>query len=452
MTVSVLSLTPFVLAVFLFAIVRPRWVILLPLILHPLYLVRTTVGPLPTTGLEVILVLSVVTAVVVWRGELVRTSRALPRSAAILMLLFIVAATLSASIAPHPLTAWGQWKAFVIEPVAYAFVLLPLLRSPDGQKAVVRALLAGGIFATGLSLAVGILAFTPFPLHPPPYTLDFFRLRGIYDVPNSLALLLAPLTAFAVTLVVSGARTPLRRFAFGSLLVSVPVLILTQSAAGIAAAVLGSVFGMWQSRKVRQHTMALGQQRMALVGVLLGTIVVGLAVQWTTGKLSHALSTTSPFHARLQIWQVSVALVRDHPVLGTGLGTFEPAYQEKLRQLLAGPWDMGHGAWWPRGDQGLSPDTQAPLEWLVRDPHNILLSFWLNTGFVGVLSMGILVYGALRGFRGGSFPAAQAALAAALLFGLFDVPYWKNDLALLWWVYLAMLVVPRVLASSERPA
>ena len=452
MTVSVLSFALVALAALLFTLVRPRWALLLPLIFHPLYLVRTSIGPLPTTGLEVLIVLAVVTGVVVWRSELFRSVRALPRSVVILILLFIVAATLSAWVAPHPRTAWGQWKAFVIEPVAYSFVLLPFLRSPDGQRAVVRSLLAGGVLAAGLSLAVGIFAFTPFPLHPTPYTPVFSRLQGIYDVPNSLALILAPLAAFAATLASTSEQRGLQRFALGSFLVFVPVLLLSQSMAGLAAAVLGSVFGMWQSRKVLQHTVALARRHIALTGTLLGIVVVGLAVPWTTGRLTHALSASSPFHARLQIWQVSAELIRDHPVLGTGLGTFEPAYQAKLHELLrSGAWGMGPGAWGGRSDQGPGPNPRAPLEWVVRDPHNIILSFWLNTGLLGLLSMAGFVALLFRrpyalftpqspkGEVGHPTPytlAAQAALAAALLFGLVDVPYFKNDLVLLWWISL----------------
>ena len=309
------------------AVVRwPSVVVFLPLALHAAYLLQSCVPLgsfcLPTTGLEVLVVLAVTAALARDPRRVIRAARALPRSVRVCLTLFVVAATLSATIAPHPRTAWGHWKAFIMEPLAYALVLLPLLRSPDGQKAVVRALLAGGVLAAGLSLLAGV--FTP----------DFSRLQGIYDVPNSLALVLAPLAAFAATLAASEVRTPLRTFAFGSLLVSVPVLLLTQSAAGLAAAVLGSAVGAWQSPKALQHTVARGRRWKRTVAVFSVIVITGVSMQWATGKLTHALSSISPLTARLRIWQVSFILIRDHPVLGTGLGTFEPAYQQKLHEVL----------------------------------------------------------------------------------------------------------------------
>lgn len=429
MTVPFLSLVPLLLALALLAIVRPSVALTLPLALHASYLVRSQVSlggfVVPTTLLELLLWVAVLFGVVRQPRAIVRALRTVPREVIVLVALFVLAATVSAAIAPHPRTAWGQWKAFVVEPLAYAVALLPLLRSKEGRNAVASALLLGGIVSVILSVAVGTR--TP----------DFGRLRGPYDVPNSLALVLAPLTAFAAVLTWGSEHSTLRRLSRASLFLFVPALLLTQSLGGLIAALVGAGAALFVAK--RQGRASFSLARVAVV--LCALVAAGFAFLYSTGKLPHALAPSSPAVARLQIWQASLALVRDHPVLGTGLGTFEPAYQAKLGQLLTENSEPG-----TRSSQFPVPGPQFPLEWLVRDPHNVVLSFWLHTGLLGLLSMAGLVVLALRGvykLHTTSYKLASGtALLALLVFGLVDVPYLKNDLALLWWAYLAVVALP----------
>jgi len=136
-------------------------------------------------------------------------------------------------------------------------------------------------------------------------------------------------------------------------------------------------------------------------------------------------------------------MIKQHPILGTGLGTFEPNYQNELRQILK-----------REKQQMFFACTLYPvpcvIEWVVRDPHNIILSFWLNTGLLGLLAMALLIVNKIRT----TFDILRKAkrdtifknnihqimlgtgLITLIIFGFLDVPYWKNDLALLWWIYL----------------
>lgn len=408
MTVPLLAFGPVLIAAILVACWKPKVALLLPLVFHAGYLLRSRISfgdvDLPTTLFELLIGVAVIVGVFYWRANVVHALRGLPRPLLILLLLFIASASLSAAIAPHPKTAWGQWKAFVIEPLAYAAVLLPLLRTSEGQTVLARSLLWGGILSAGLALAVGT------------QTADG-RLRGIYDVPNSLALVLAPLTAFS-TVLAFRAASPLRRLSRVAVVVMVPALFLTQSLGGVLSAAAGGAVAAFQQRR---------------------TVVIVFFAALLGGGLLLVRATDSSAPARLQIWRVAGALIRDHPLLGTGLGTFEPRYQEKLHALLR------DGGW------------KGPvLEWVVRDPHNIVLSFWLNTGLLGLLAMGAIVLMVLVG-RGVSDTspsvlktAARAALVALLVFGLVDVPYWKNDLAVLWWAYLLLAAAPARQQASEK--
>ncbi len=403
MIVDSVALIFFMVAVLLFSLQRPASALLLPLYFHPIFQIRTQIYGVPTTALELML-----TAVLV--GFWVRNFklfRVYFSPVVLLVVLFLFSSTISALVSQHPNTAWGVWKAYIIEPIIYAVTLHFALKQKQLLKSqVLRAIVSGGLIAVTASLFV------------PMFGENFFRFRGIYDVPNSLALIVAPLfpICFAAGFVYHmGWKWKLASFVFGI------VLLSTQSITGLAAAVLVTLGFLFKKRVDKKYFF-----RMALLAILGGIILV------SSGRFAHLLNpNSSSLVARLQIWQVSVRLIADNPLMGTGLGTFEPAYQAKLRQIL------------DNRDRVLSPKVgpsgnSLPLEWVVRDPHNIFFSFWLNAGFLGLLSIiGLLFFKFKKSSDVNSREDALLTLGllSVLIFGLLDVPYWKNDLALLWWVY-----------------
>ena len=79
-------------------------------------------------------------------------------------------------------------------------------------------------------------------------------------------------------------------------------------------------------------------------------------------------------------------------------------------------------------------------------PHNLFLNFWTETGLVGLLSFaGILGYAFYLGYKirknnliwGAGL---ITALAVFLIHGLVDVPYFKNDLAMLFWIIISIVI------------
>ncbi|MDO8511841.1 MAG: O-antigen ligase family protein [bacterium] len=426
-------------ACFLFALTRPKIAIYLPLVFSSAYLVKAQIFGLPSTLLEIILVAVLLG---VWVEFVInhRTDpgteqpcsvpgsvRVVSRSTIIFCGLFLIGATISALIAPHPYTAWGYWKAMVVEPILYALTLFFLVEKEKRAEGIVRALLLGGLVSVILSL------FTM------GFGVDFGRFKGIYDVPNSLALIVAPLCAMSLVgsllswrgrfglpatdpgteqgcSVPGSVRLVARHKLVFALLAVVfgSVLIATQSLAGIIAVAIAVLVIILMENK--------GWKGFLVIALL---IVLGLGLQISTGKLSHLFNQqSSSFIAREQIWYTASRMIKQHPILGTGLGTFEPSYQDELRRFS-------------------NFDLISPLEWVVRDPHNVVLSFWLNTGLLGLGAMVVLLVLALKRLIVALKETHDqyrimfgVALLTLIIFGLFDVPYWKNDLALIWWVYL----------------
>ena len=83
-------------------------------------------------------------------------------------------------------------------------------------------------------------------------------------------------------------------------------------------------------------------------------------------------------------------------------------------------------------------------------PHNIILNFWSELGLLGLLAFVWLIGRALliagRVYQGLGMGAEKyillgtvAALTALVVHGMVDVPYFKNDLAVLFWLLIGIV-------------
>lgn len=373
--------------------------------LLPLYIVRFSIFGIPTNVLEVcilgVFVGGVSSAAVrtQWRSILY----SLDWNVKILVPLFILSAVISTLVSPHIVTSLGVLKGWVLVPILLGWMVFAAVQQDERRIGYVLDALA--VSALTVSL-IGIFQVGAMD-----------RVRSIYDVPNSLALFLAPL--FVATL---WRAVTHRSFAlYGVSVVMGIALLLTQSVGGVVA----SLGALGVSIYVFRAHVSVRARQGLLVGVLLGLLVGGVVLG---GKVQYLLSANSSAAVRLQLWSASVQLLQDSPLLGVGLGVFEPAYQEALHERFAAY------------DAGIT-SQQPLLEFVFRDPHNWILSLWLNTGVLGLVSFIALVYTAL--ISTSTWPKNKqvvfVALLVLLLFGLFDTAYWKNDLAALWWVLLGLL-------------
>jgi len=81
-------------------------------------------------------------------------------------------------------------------------------------------------------------------------------------------------------------------------------------------------------------------------------------------------------------------------------------------------------------------------------PHNVFLAMWSELGILGLVAFMLLLgtllwrgwraYGAADGFARPLLWGTSAAFIAISVHGLFDTPYFKNDLAIEFWVVAAL--------------
>lgn len=373
--------------------------------LLPTYLLRTSVGPIPTTLLE----LSILTVSVMGllqpavRQKWYQAARTVPWPIWLASVGWLLAATISAVISAEPRVSWGIWKSWIVTPMIFGWLVYAVADTVEVRQKVWRSLQWSG-------LAVAIVGISQLG--------SLSRITSVYDVPNSLALFLAPLLVAAIWQ---------RQWWSSSVLLLATVA--TQSIGALIAVAVTLVIG---------HVVWRGNYKPARFiwksGLVTGVIIL-MYLTWS-GRITYILQpltngTPTSSSVRLQLWQASVDLLKQQPILGLGLGQFEPAYQVWVHQKFT------------RYEQGI--DQVAPLpEFVFRDPHNWIFSMWLNVGLVGLLSWLFWhAYALGRGYQQRQNlatidQATWLALVSLLVIGLVDTIYWKNDLAALQWLVIAL--------------
>lgn len=312
-------------------------------------------------------------------------------------------------------------RTIILEPVALLFVAL---YAPDqGSTRVGReraAWLTGAVVlsATLTSLYGLSQLFTGVNLVVAED--GIIRIRGLYGSPNNLALFVGRALPLAACIFAFGRGV--WRWAAG-----VALLLMT------AAVLFTYSIGAWAALPVALLVVAAIRGRrvlLTLVGAGLALAVVSLPFLLRTERFSSHLGLTSGTNIfRVAVWSAALAMIRDHPILGIGLDNFLYYYR-----------DLHYMPAYGEGDPNLS------------HPHNILFDFWLSLGFLGLVLAVVLLWRfgsrALRLYRetageSGWTPLIVLGLiggmADAVLHGMIDNSYFLPDLAVLFWIFFAVL-------------
>ena len=370
----------------------------------PLYVVRWHVGPLPTTLLELLIFISALAY-----GAVLWTERRLPRARTaydIPIGLLLVAGMVSIVVAPDHDRALGIYRAYFVEAIGIFYIAVDLLRTRAELYIFLRVAAVGAVIMSAGQIVsfAWVAAHHQLQLGDAPAFLN--------TTPNADAMYLEPPLAFAAAFTVFGSRPRERAAAAAVLAIVFVAMILTLSRASyLAMAVLGVVFVL---------SLQSWKWRIRAGGALAALTLILVEIPFINQRLADiAHSVTN----RTSIYQEALQMLAQRPIFGAGFDGF-PIRVAPFR-----------------------PATQT----IHLYPHNIWLTTWSEIGLLGVIAFAVILFGLLwRGAR--SLPAASGvyrpvlwgAVGALVLFavhGMFDSPYWKNDLSVEFWLVAALQVV-----------
>ncbi len=415
--------------------------------LLPTYLIRFSIGPLPTTFLELCFwivfgawILKKIYGSRVKPGMTeahLTTSNAAqnnnkqnsqivmpdlirhPSFSYTVLIIFIILSLTSLLIVPyeHLFASVGLWRAYLLEPFLCGWMLLDVLRD-EQQK--IRTFLSL-TFSAFILATLGIVQYVTRLGIPAPWDIER-RITSVFDYPNALGLFLAPLLS---TLLVFGISTWKERrsnekmFVVGAAVACFLTILLAKTEAALVA-IPASLFIAFL---ISPHPL----KKQKIASAVLATITLIAAFSFSPVREKLLLQDFSGQVRRSQ-WKEAFTLLTDHPLAGAGFGY----YPELLRSY--------HHDWQYE---------------IFQYPHNVVLNVWVELGILGVgggvLGVVILIGKTWKRRNDPLVLAAATALLTMCIHGLVDVPFFKNDLAMMT-VFFVIVVMcdPELCEGSSR--
>ncbi|MFH1207725.1 MAG: O-antigen ligase family protein [Patescibacteria group bacterium] len=405
------------------------WAICLAILFSPVYLIRFTAGFLPMTILEVMLL--VIAAV--WGLKTLFKVQSVSWPWKWLLILFVLAGTIAVIISPDKRQALGLWKAYIIEPALFFLVFVNTIKTKEQVRSVIWSFGAAVVVIGYVALIqyVGLLHI------PSPYGLEHpQRATSVFPFPTAVGKFIGPILAMFISfwLVRVRPRTSslwdaAKRHIFtgGVVLFGVIGLLFSFSRGAVIGVAAAMLFASFFS--VRRKWIWL---------TMLFVLVACFIIPFTRHEIISVVDVKdASADVHVVMWKGAARIIKANPILGTGLASF-PVVYEKYKEA-------SHTEFFP-------------------NPDELYLTLWIEMGLLGLLVFIWLVvkyfHDAWRAARSlindnsiyAMMVGLMAAMVALLAHGFFDTPYFKNDLAIIFWTLVGLAVVlPRISKADTTP-
>ena len=400
---------------------RPKYALWLTLILIPTYQIKGIIYNIPVTLLE----LMILSLFLIYGLKNIKRIKELIQNLKNWqwpILIWLIIATLAMFISPDLRAGAGVWKAYFIEPILLLIVFLDLIKNKKDLKLILSAFIFSALTVSIYALYqkfVGQGIWSTEVWGQP----QVLRVTSFFPHPNFLGLYLGPLMLLGLGYIFSYIKN--KNIIIGCALLLFVItslsLVYARSEATILAVLVGLFFLGLIVKSSQKYTIAFLFIILLLIfsfPVSRNYFVQKIGLQDLSGQL------------RFNIWQGAVELIKEKPVLGVGLDGYErlaPDYQKRFYD--------------PHTGELISVETHPY-------PHNLYLTLWLELGLLGLIVFTwILIKFFKQGFKQLDkknviiSTSIMAAMIVIVIHGLADTPYFKNDLAILFWLIIGLNIV-----------
>ena len=379
-----------------------KYCFLLTIFCLPLYLIRLSFFSLPTNILEILALFSILSLLLKNPTDVLRQWQDLLRNFYLPIFLIFIGLLFSFSSNPSFL-GLGIIKGWFIIPFLFSISLTIVFENKEGLDKILK------VFYFSIS-AVAIVAIFYKLLGIMTYD---GRLEAFYFSPNYLAMYLAPGILIGIYLIKKNPACFLQKIFFLFFVAILASLYFTYSYGAWIAIVLAFV-----SVSIIKNNVF--QKKYWIIPIII--LFLFFTLQTNNSKFQDFFNSKSSFQSRITIWKSALKIIKNNPILGIGPGNFQEKYLEY--QQFFPPY----------------------LEWSAPQPHNLFLAFWLQTGILGLIGFLFLIFLWIK-IQLHQKNTAFSAMFLGIMFyfllhGLIDTPYWKNDLAFVFWITFFLGALP----------
>jgi len=403
-----------------------RFFIYTTIVLSPLYIVRFRIFGIPTTLLEIlIIIIFLIFLLEKFINKNFSLLKVLPATSFDLPILCLASSAFIGLFVNSQFgNGLGIFKAYFLEPIIFYYITVETFAKEKNIFPLIFSLVITSIWLSalaGLQITTGHFSLAPWEL-------AHGRVTAVYNSANSLGLFLGPVFSLLLGLTLfidnksldnnnQNQHYPIVLFFAIVIFIIGLVLIMTQSRGALFAALSASLFIFYY------HWFKSSGIWRFIVKTAIALFLTGLIVAF--GFLIIRDDLTPPINQagyigydtlriRLYLWKGTFGLLQDRPFFGAGLNHFKGLY--------AGNYTL--------------PQYKEPLQY----PHNFILTAYTELGIIGLISFIFLFWRIFRILTSMDVKyrvSLGASFLYLLIHGLVDVPYFKNDLSLQFFLLVA---------------
>jgi len=444
----------FIIFFFILALSRLDYALFFLIAALPSYLIRFSIFGIPATILEAMILITFA----VWffknwlphfRDLIKKRTGRIPYPFSWEIISLIILSFVATGVASFSLGALGIWKAYFFEPILVFILIINLYSEKKEWQKILWALLLSAASVSLMALwqkITGQFIFNEFWANEATR-----RVVSWFGYPNAVGLYLAPLVLvflgwfFSLPHQTTLSKTLKKILIILVIAGSLLSIYFARSEGALIGIVAGLFsFGLLAGRKQRVATLVL-----ALV-VIAGVFFFAPTKNFVLTKLT--LNDLSGQIRQRQWKETLLALTGTKIITGAGLNSYQkavaPFHQEGI---FFNSDNLPNFDAQLRASSTLRAKYWQPVE-IYLYPHNIFLNFWSEIGLLGALVFMWLIFKSIyislkltitygREKHGEKYLALglMSALITILVHGLVDVPYFKNDLAVMFWLFLAFI-------------
>lgn len=384
-------------------LISTKNLIYLTLFLSPAYLIRFSILKIPFNLLDILILLIIFTWIYENKLSLVKTTKKTLKKISPILFptsLILMGLFISAFLNNNLFKELGIIRSWFLLPIIFGFIVFDQLKTTSDFKKILNII----FFSSLLISVIGIFYFIFSNL-----TYDG-RLSAFYLSPNHLAMIISSGLLIGFWNIFTDKKiNPTKIILLLPLLIT---LYLTHS------------YGAWIAIFLSLFIILFFTRKKTILFFLILSFLFFI-FEYDSNKFNQIfeLKEKTSLTSRLVIWQSAGKILSDNWLWGIGAGNFQEKYLDYQKYFTPYP------------------------EWAVPQPHNLFLAFWLQTGLLGLIGFLYLIILWLikiiktliltKDFYKKNIALILIVLLeSTLIHGIIDTPYWKNDLALIFWTII----------------